>query len=227
LLRAAVVSAFVGAMFAFATPAFAANYYVDSSGADTNSGTSASAPWRTITKVNSAPLQAGDVVQFAGGSVFTGSLQPRSGAAGAPITYTSYGSGQATLAGGVDPSGHHSIFYDTGAHDVTVTKLIADFGTNDYATTTSRDYDGWMGWTGGGYNITFDGVTFAHVFNALNVAATDHDWTVRNSTVTSSGLNGFVFNRYNPASTASRSRTTRSAAGVRTRTSPRASTART
>jgi hypothetical protein len=201
-LRAAVVSTLLAGSFVFAAPAFATTYFVAPTGADTNSGSTPSSPWRTVAKVNTAPLQPGDVVEFAGGATFSGSLQPKSGAPGLPVTYTSYpgptGEAQATLAGGLDPSGHHSIFYDTGAHDLVFSNLTADFGTNDFATTTVRDYDGWNGWVGGGYDITFDGVTFARVLNALNVAATDHDWKVRNSVVRSAGLNGFVFNRYNP-----------------------------
>jgi Bacterial Ig domain/Fibronectin type III domain len=204
-LRTAVVSTLVAGSFVLATPAFATTYFVAPTGADTSSGTSPSTAWRTVARVNAAALQPGDVVQFAGGAVFSGSLQPKSGAAGLPVTYTSYpgpnSEARATLSGGLDPSGHHSIFFDTGAHNLVFSNLIADFGTDAYATTTARDYDGWNGWVGGGYAVTFDGVTFARVLNALNVAATDHDWTVRNSNVTSAGLNGFVFNRYNPAGT--------------------------
>lgn len=201
-LRTAVVSTLLAGSVVFAAPAFATTYFVAPTGTDTGSGTSPSDPWRTVAKVNAAPLQPGDVVEFAGGAVFSGSLRPKSGAPGLPITYTSYpgptGQAQATLAGGLDPSGHHSIFFDTGSHNLVFSNLVADFGTSNFATTAVRDYDGWNGWTGGGYDITFDGVTFARVFNALNVAATDHDWKVRNSIVRSAGLNGFVFNRYNP-----------------------------
>jgi hypothetical protein len=74
----------------------AASYYVDSvSGSDSNSGTSSSAPWRTLSKVNGTTFQAGDVVNFKRGSVWTGTtlVLDSSGSSGNPITYQAYGTG--------------------------------------------------------------------------------------------------------------------------------------
>jgi|GEM_PF-969823 len=72
-----------------------ASYYVDSvSGSDTNAGTSSSAPWRTLSKVNSYAFQAGAVVHFKRGGSWDGSLNiQRSGVSGSPITFTNYGEG--------------------------------------------------------------------------------------------------------------------------------------
>lgn len=90
------------AFFAQASAAAAATYYVSPAGSDANPGTSTSAPWRTVAKANSAALAPGDSVLFEAGATFTGSLQPqRSGASGAPITFSSYGSGKANLRDGI------------------------------------------------------------------------------------------------------------------------------
>ena len=73
----------------------AATYYVDSvSGADSNSGTSTSAPWQSLSKVNSVTFQAGDVINFKRGAVWTGTLTiSSSGVSGNPVTFQAYGTG--------------------------------------------------------------------------------------------------------------------------------------
>jgi hypothetical protein len=78
-------------------------YYVSPSGSDSNSGTSPSSPWRTVKRVNEAQLRPGDGVLFQGGSTFSDeTLMPAdSGAAGSPIVFGSYGSGNAILPLGV------------------------------------------------------------------------------------------------------------------------------
>ncbi|MCH5377649.1 MAG: hypothetical protein JJ992_27140, partial [Planctomycetes bacterium] len=69
-------------------------YYVDSQGGkDSNSGRSERTPWRSLQRVNDAPLQPGDTVRFKCGGIWRGSLLPVSGEEDAPVTYTSYGSG--------------------------------------------------------------------------------------------------------------------------------------
>ena len=70
-------------------------YYVDNvNGNDSNSGTSASMPIRTIAKVNSLRLAPGQTVAFRAGEEWHEMLQVvSSGSQGTPITYTSYGNG--------------------------------------------------------------------------------------------------------------------------------------
>ena len=76
-------------------------YYVNTGGNDSNSGTSSSAPWRTISKVNSASLKAGDQVLFQGGQTFSGGLRPKNGGnSSSAITFSSYGNGKATIKSG-------------------------------------------------------------------------------------------------------------------------------
>ena len=76
--------------------AFAAGttYFVSTSGSDSNAGTSSSAPWRSLSKVNATTFQPGDTIRFEAGDSWTGQLWPKgSGADGAPIAIDSYGTG--------------------------------------------------------------------------------------------------------------------------------------
>ncbi len=81
-----------------AEPAPAASgttYYVDSvAGNDANSGTSESAPWRTLTPVRNRTFRPGETVRFKRGGSWTGPLVAKdSGVSGSPITFSDYGSG--------------------------------------------------------------------------------------------------------------------------------------
>ncbi len=74
----------------------ATTFYVDSiAGNDSNNGTSASSPWKSLTKVSQQTFQAGDHILLKAGSKWTGQqLYPKgSGASGNPISINMYGSG--------------------------------------------------------------------------------------------------------------------------------------
>lgn len=78
-----------------ALPAQAAttSYYVDCSASTNGAGTQAS-PWNSVAPVNSTTFGAGDQVHFKDGTTCYGQVTPHgSGAAGNPITMTSYGTG--------------------------------------------------------------------------------------------------------------------------------------
>ena len=82
-------------------------YYVDcGAGNDANGGTSASAPWGSLTKVDSMIFQPGDSILFARGSVCTGQLKPQgSGNSTAVITLADYGQGALPIiSAGTSPS---------------------------------------------------------------------------------------------------------------------------
>jgi hypothetical protein len=80
-------------------------YYVSSSGADGNPGTSPEAAWRTLDRVNRADLAPGDTVRLRCGDTWRGQLRPRSGDASGVITYTSFGEGpKPVLLGSMDLS---------------------------------------------------------------------------------------------------------------------------
>ena len=75
----------------------ATTYYVSSSGGnDSNAGTSASAAWKTLAKVNAQALAPGDSVLLKRGDVWNESLvASTSGTQASPITFDAYGSGLA------------------------------------------------------------------------------------------------------------------------------------
>jgi Right handed beta helix region len=95
----------------FCTAAQAANYYVDaSSGSDSSSGTSSTSPWQSLNKVNNTTFQAGDVVNFKRGSVWSGTLQVKSsGTSTNPVTYQAYGTGTAPQVKGPTSGYGHGI----------------------------------------------------------------------------------------------------------------------
>ena len=73
----------------------ATEYYVDSEGGcDAAAGTSEVTAWKSLDKVNAAELKPGDVVRFRRGGLWRGSLVPKSGEPGKPVTYTTYGKGR-------------------------------------------------------------------------------------------------------------------------------------
>lgn len=99
LPRFLVAAAFVCALASTAT---GATYYVDAtSGDDTRDGLSAATAWKTIAKVNGASFVAGDQILFKRGESWRESLvPPSSGAAGSPIRFDAYGTGEApTITG--------------------------------------------------------------------------------------------------------------------------------
>lgn len=74
-------------------------YYVDSgAGSDTNSGTTAATPFRTLGRATASALPAGASVLLKRGSTFTGPLKPLgSGTSTQPITIGTYGDGAAPV----------------------------------------------------------------------------------------------------------------------------------
>lgn len=90
----------------------AATYYVSSLGKDSNSGTSTSAAWATIAKVNKTNFLPGDIVLFEGGKTFSGgiyfgtitagTIARVKGTADKPIVFGSYGTGRAIISSGLN-----------------------------------------------------------------------------------------------------------------------------
>jgi len=76
-------------------------YYVSNSGIDTNSGTSPSNSWKTISKVNAQTFKAGDAILFNRRDTWHETLTvSTSGSAGSPITYGAYGTGEKPIIDG-------------------------------------------------------------------------------------------------------------------------------
>ncbi len=88
-------------LLASAWPAQATNYYIAANGSDSNNGTSSSAPFRTIDKLNRLVLKPGDNILFRRGDTFRGQLNiKQSGTAAKPISITSYGTGAIAVISG-------------------------------------------------------------------------------------------------------------------------------
>jgi hypothetical protein len=75
-----------------ASPVMGKIYYVSPTGSDTNAGTSPTAAWGSVAKVDSTSFNPGDEILFQYGSTFHDSLDASStGTAQAPIVYGAYG----------------------------------------------------------------------------------------------------------------------------------------
>lgn len=73
---------------------FAATYFVDSAGSDSNNGTAPGTPWQHLSKINHSSLRPGDSVLLIRGGVWREQLTvPGSGSSGNPITFGAYGTG--------------------------------------------------------------------------------------------------------------------------------------
>lgn len=86
-----------------ASAAHATDFYVSSTGLDSNRGTSPAEAWRTVQRVNNDRYAPGDRILFEGGVTFSGNLfldSTDSGSPAAPITIGSYGNGRATIYAG-------------------------------------------------------------------------------------------------------------------------------
>ena len=79
-------------------------YYVDNvAGSDSDSGTSLSAAWKTVARVNQASFAPGDRVLFKRGGVWREQLTiSAAGMPGNPILFDAYGSGNAPVISGSD-----------------------------------------------------------------------------------------------------------------------------
>lgn len=123
-------------------------FYVSPDGRNWNRGTSQTAPWRTIARVNEAHLEAGDRVLFEGGGTFSdATLMPgqgfdASGTAGQAIVFGSYGRGMARLTRGIwlgtsraFPAGPSYLTFE----NLALGPLQGFQGTGDYITLRGLD----------------------------------------------------------------------------------------
>lgn len=79
----------------------ATTYYVSNTGNDSNSGLTEVLAWQTLDKVNSTTFSPGDNILFKRGDTWYGKLVvSNSGSSGSPITYGTYGFGDAPVITG-------------------------------------------------------------------------------------------------------------------------------
>lgn len=112
-----------------------ATYYVSPLGNDFAAGTSTATPWKTLGKVTTMNLQAGDQVLLQGGATFSGGLYfdaNDKGTAAAPIKISTYGTGVATIRQGGNAPGIYA--YNTAGLSISNLSLI---GRYNYTTPTN------------------------------------------------------------------------------------------
>jgi len=158
-------------------------YYVDPAGSDSNAGTSPCAPWQSMNKVDAARLRPGDTVAFEGGQTFTQPLAPwngTSGGPGQPIVYTSYGTGQANLTGGV---------YLNSNSNLTFTDLAITSATSPGIGTSASG--------SGVTNVVVSDSSVSSTYNAgiggygIGLRSTrDSNWTIQNDRVADTADSG-------------------------------------
>lgn len=153
-------------------------FYVSSSdttASDTNTGTSATSAWKTITKVNSAlsagTITAGDTVYFKRGDTFYGGLvMARSGSAGNPIVFTSTTSYSGGTGAKPVISGFTSITSGWTSVGTNLWEITAPTGVNNLSTMVINGVVAPLGRfpketaVNGGYlAMTYDAATGANV----------------------------------------------------------------
>jgi hypothetical protein len=168
-------------------------YFVDASSPaanDSNAGTSAAAPWKTLARVNSAALVAGDVVGLRRGTTYTGALNlTKSGTQAAPIGITAYGSGALPL---ISNPGSYTSSVNINANWNIVELIAASQSTYGVSIPSGRQhnvvrdsefFDTGMGVVvDGSYNLVTR--SYAHDLNMVrNTVGGDDDY----------GANGFTF----------------------------------
>ena len=108
-----------------------ATYYLSPAGSDSNAGTSITAPWKSIAKLNKAKISAGSSILFQGGATFAGSISGKGGTSTSPVTYSSYGTGRAVINAGAGTG-----FSATGKAGLIIQNL--NFAGNGYSTNTGN-----------------------------------------------------------------------------------------
>jgi parallel beta-helix repeat protein len=156
------------------------NFYVSPSGSDAGTGTSPSAAWRTLARVDSAPLLPGDRVHLQGGATFREPLAPYAGTAGtgaAPIVFDSYGSRRVTLAAGIYLNSVSNLDFE----DLNVTStgkgIFSSAGGSGTRAITLRD-------------LTISDVPLAGI-SSNNPA--DSGWLIDGVTISQTGDSGIYF----------------------------------
>jgi hypothetical protein len=193
---------------ALAPLAHATTYYLNSStGSDSNSGTSSSAPWATLAKASGRTYAPGDQILFACGCTFTGQLYTSgSGTSGNPITINSYGSGAKPIIQANGTKHNTLYFYNqqyweiynlevtnnagTAASNLADLRAIGiqgqDAGTlNHYVIENCyiHNVTGWVKWIGGSTSGNSTGITFATGWDASKMTGGIVFWITTSTNV--------------------------------------------
>jgi hypothetical protein len=182
--RFSVVFGVVLLSVAFAHSAYAATYYVSPTGDDARVGTSPATAWRSLTKVNNTKLKPGDSVLLQAGQTFEGPLVPwGSGGPSAPVTFSSYGTGRATVS-----SSTNNVVFFQNVNYVTVQNLrLTANGANMHVVVSNPSS------SSGFVTIRNNLITDTAAFGINDPSLADHDWTIQGNTITDTGQTGITF----------------------------------
>jgi hypothetical protein len=169
--------------FANSKPILGATYFVNSStGLDSNNGRTPGAAWQTAAHVNAASFSPGDVISFNGGQTFTGPLvPPSSGAAGAKITFMSYGAGRATISSAANIRG----VFIQNLSNIIVRDFIIVGSSADPASNTGHGFRAQTTMTDA---TKFDGISLINCDISLFATGV----TIANSATADTGTSGFT-----------------------------------
>jgi parallel beta-helix repeat protein len=171
--------------FFFICNCFSQNYYVSSSsGADSNDGSSAQRPFKTLTKISALQFLPGDSIFLKRGDKWNEKLKLRSsGSSGKPITIDAYGTGKKPQITGIttiDPKswrqvGESGIYYRITGKPYGVfedgVKIIDD---NRYNIPDGNNAKGNPTLTGSGGDWYFDSPTFTLYYRPTSGVPSDH-----------------------------------------------------
>ncbi|NIG53855.1 DNRLRE domain-containing protein [Chitinophaga sp. Cy-1792] len=152
-------------------------YYVDPAGSDTSAGTSTTAAWQSIAKVNSMTFSPGDQILFKSGGVWNDTLHPKgSGIAGAPIVIDKYGGSTLPIInGGGAQNGSITVLLDKVSYwtvnNLEITNTVPTGVT--YAVTGIRVNGGAVSTDPFNSNITISNC-YVHNVNAATVNQTNY-----------------------------------------------------
>lgn len=205
------------ALFSFAacpSPSLhAASYYVSSlHGSDSNAGTSSTAAWKTLGKVNALNLPAGTKIFLAAGETFSDAglvfLATDLGSAASPIVVDRFPSTATTLPIIKPPSGQHAInIYNTAGITVQNIELAGSDTMSTYGISMWNDLT--TGTKKAGF--VFDHVLVHNFFQGIFIGANQasfsgfQDVKISNCTVHDCISDGIVSQGYNYGTTTQQS----------------------
>jgi hypothetical protein len=145
------------------------SYYVSSTGSDFNSGTSTSAPWKTIAKVNATNL-TGKTVGFKRGDIFEGTIiATYSGTVSNPVIYGAYGTGDKPKIYGSDIITGWTL-HSGNIYKATVTDEVTQVFFDNIRAKSAR-------YPKTGYH-TITGVTSTTIFTSTDITSEADDYYI-------------------------------------------------
>lgn len=166
-----------------ARPAEAIDYYVSTSGSNSNSGKSLASPFRTIQQA-AVVARAGDNIYVRGGTYRETVTVIRSGTSSAPITFQPYASEQVTITG-LDVAAGAWSPYNGSTYSTTVSSGVSQVFVGGQMMTEAR-------WPNAGSNNPLHAAT-------STVGSATYQAPPANSTITDAALAGTPNNTWNNA----------------------------